>query len=85
MKNIFYFLLGLLLVVLTSATTVSVMTVKPETPKHYIIKSFPNEVGSDDVADFIKSNVTKGWILKSVSAANYGTMNSCWVVVLEKY
>ena len=40
MKKAFYFILGVSLIVLTSATTVSVMTVKPANPKYIVVKSF---------------------------------------------
>jgi hypothetical protein len=85
MKKAFYFILGVSLIILTSATTVSVMTVKPETPKQFIIKSFIYEADSEDVAKYIKVQMKQGWILKSVEGANYSRDYSCWIVVMEKY
>jgi hypothetical protein len=85
MKNIFYILLGVALVILTSATTVSVMTVKPAQPKVFIVKSFTYETNSGNVARYIKDQMKKGWILKEVEGANDGEFASTWVVVMEKY
>ena len=59
MKNVFYFLLGIALIVLTSATTVSVMTVKPEIPKQTIVQVFEDEYLLSSIADFIKKNRKK--------------------------
>jgi len=84
MKKVFYFMLGVFLITLTSATTVSVMTVKPATPKQFIVKDFQQQGDSKDVALFIKEQIRKGWILKSVSGANYSQTQSTWIVVLEK-
>jgi len=85
MKNIFYILLGVALVILTSATTVSVMTIKPAQPKVFIVKSFTYETNSGNVARYIKDQMKKGWILKEVEGANDGEFASTWVVVMEKY
>jgi hypothetical protein len=85
MKNIFYILLGVALVILTSATTVSVMTVKPAQPKVFIVKSFTYETNSGNVHRYIKYQMKKGWILKEVEGANDGEFASTWVVVMEKY
>ena len=85
MKKAFYFLLGISLIVLTSAGTVSVMTVKPATPKHFIVKSFRIESDSEDVAKYIKVQMKQGWILKEVEGANYNQEHSTWVVIMEKY
>jgi hypothetical protein len=85
MKNVFYVLLGVSLVILTSATTVSVMTVKPAQPKAFIVKSFTYETNSGNVARYIKDQIKKGWILKEIEGANDGEFGSTWVVVMEKY
>ena len=85
MKNIFYILLGVSLIVLTSATTVSVMTVKPAHPKFFMVKSFTYETNSGAVARYINEQMKKGWILKEVEGANDGEFASAWVVVMEKY
>ena len=84
MKNVFYFMLGIALIVLTSATTVSVMTVKPATPKYFIVKNFYEYNNTEKQADFIRSMSVKGWILKSQSlAVNQHIIHG--IVVMEKY
>jgi hypothetical protein len=40
MKNLFYFLLGVMFVALISATTVSIMTVQPAKPKLTMVEYF---------------------------------------------
>jgi hypothetical protein len=85
MKQIFYFILGIALVVLTSATTVSIMTVRPAQPKQFMVKNFINETDCEQVGIYIKQQIKKGWILKEVEGANYGQYSSTWVVVMEKY
>lgn len=77
-------MLGIALIILTSATTVSVMTVKPATPKYFVVKEFTNADYNDEQAKYIKKMIKKGWILKSQSLggkqyAVYG------IVVMEKY
>jgi hypothetical protein len=84
-NNIAFFLLGIFLIILTSATTVSVMTVKSATPKYFIVESFKAETNSGNVALFINDKMRQGWILKSVEGANWSTNQSTWIVVLEKY
>lgn len=85
MKKAFYFMLGIALVILTSATTVSVMTVKPAKPKSTLVKSFWSEGDSENVAEYIKNQIKSGYILKSVEGANDGQYMSTWIVVMEKY
>jgi hypothetical protein len=85
MKQIFYFILGIALVVLTSATTVSVMTVRPAQPKQFMVKNFIHETDCEQVGIYIKQQMKKGWILKEVEGANDGQYASTWVVVMEKY
>lgn len=85
MKQAFYFILGIALVILTSATTVSVMTVKPVQPKLFMVKTFVYKSDSKEIGIFIKEQMKKGWILKEVEGANDGQYKSTWVVVLEKY
>ena len=84
MKNAFYFMLGIALIILTSATTVSVMTVKPATPKYFVVKEFTDADYKDVQAKYIRKMIKKGWVLKSQSLAGkqytfYG------IVVMEKY
>lgn len=85
MKQAFYFMLGIALVILTSAGTVSVMTVKPAQPKLFMVKTFIYKQDSKEIGIFIKEQMKKGWILKEVEGANDGQYASTWVVVLEKY
>lgn len=85
MKNLMYFISGIIFVFLISATTVSVITVKPQTPKHYLTKSFVMEYDSENVRDYVKLQIKNGWILKEIEGANNGQYRSTWIVVMEKY
>ena len=85
MKNLFYFIVGVIFITLISATTVSVMTVKPQTPKLFIVQNFSFQNNSEPVSRFIQEKLKQGWILKQVSGSNDGRYRSCWIVVLEKY
>lgn len=78
-------MLGITLIMLTSATTVSVMTVKPAKPKLTLVKSFWSENNSEQVAEYIKNKIKNGYILKSIEGANDGKYHSTWIVVMEKY
>ena len=81
MKQAFYFILGITLVILTSATTVSVMTVKPSKPKATIV--FSTDDGRKSIKEDIYKYVRKGYIVKSVAGTSqYG---GTWLVVMEKY
>ena len=84
MKNAFYFMLGIALIILTSATTVSVMTVKPATPKYFVVKEFMDADFSDEQAKYIEKMIKKGWILKSqlLGCKQYTVYG---IVVMEKY
>ncbi len=78
MKNLFYFVLGLCLVILTSATTVSVMTIKPAIPKQVIVK----KLYRSDCTDFTYKYVKLGFKIHTVTSINeYGDL----VIVMEKY
>lgn len=81
MKKAFYFMLGIAIVILTSATTVSVMTVKPAKPKETII--FTTDSGTESVKEAIGNYVRKGYIVKSVAGTSQYGYN--WIVVMEKY
>jgi hypothetical protein len=85
MKNITTIFLGILMVVLLSATTVKIMTVKPAKPRYMQVKYFTNEYDAENVADYISYKLSNGWILKEVEAANDNKYNSTWIVVVEKY
>jgi hypothetical protein len=78
MKNAFYVLLGIALIVLTSATTVSVMTVKPAKPKSVIVRI--TRYGND-TNGFIYTYVKQGYIVKSSDGDGSGN----WLVIMEKY
>jgi hypothetical protein len=84
MKQAFYFVLGIALVILTSATTVSVMTVKPSISKSFTVKEFNDKTYCTEQAEYIREMMRKGWILKSQSLAgrNYSLYG---IVVMEKY
>lgn len=80
MKHILFLILGILLVILTSATTVSVMTVKPATPKSVIVF---NNNDIDETQYKIKEYTKKGYIVKTISSN--GDYHKSWIVVMEKY
>lgn len=71
----FYFLLGIFLVILTSATTVSVMTIKPAIPKSTVCFRFNN-------INELKPYIKKGYIVKIISKGDEWTTGH---VILEKY
>lgn len=77
MKNTIYLILFIIGMILTSATTVTIMTVKPATPKHVKSQWFTSE---RDVDDYVKSNIKQGYIVKTMTMSQY----SCYVV-MEKY
>lgn len=79
MKNILHFLLGILVIIGVSATTVTVMTVKPANPKMVLIKSFTYV---SETENFIKDGYKRGYILKGMY--NNGTTRDV-SVVMEKY
>jgi hypothetical protein len=84
MKNLFYFLLGISLIVLTSATTVSVMTVKPATPKS--IATFVGDI--NQCSKYIREYSQRGYVVKfmSQSQGQYsGYDETRCLVVMEKY
>lgn len=85
MKKAFYFILGIALVILTSATTVSVMTVKPQPPRMYMVKNFNGVWSSEKVGTYINQQMKEGWELKEVEGANQGEYDSTWIVVMVKY
>lgn len=85
MKNLFYFIAGVLFITLISATTVSIMTVKPATPKATIVKDFRAVYGLEqEMRTFILSKVKEGYIVKSVSMMDDETFSK-GIIVLEKY
>jgi hypothetical protein len=79
MKNLFYFLLGVMFVALISATTVSIMTVQPAKPKAVLAFS---ENSKFDCVEKIKQYTKEGYIVKCVTGTNN---HGDWIVVMEKY
>jgi len=79
MKNVFYFILGVCLIVLTSATTVSVMKVEPAKPKSVICFY---EYQETYVVEKIKKYTSAGYIVKSCNGAG---SSGRWIVIMEKY
>jgi len=86
MKNtLLGLLLGMFLILGTAASTVSIMTVKPQTPKSTIVKSFRAMYGLEkDIEKYVKQMVGEGYIVKSISMMD-DEHTSKGVVVLEKY
>ena len=79
MKNAFYFILGVCLIVLTSATTVSVMKVEPTKPKSVICFYEYQEI---QAVERIRECVLRGYIVKSCNGAG---STGRWIVIMEKY
>jgi hypothetical protein len=74
-------MLGIVIVILTSATTVSVMTVKPAKPKGTIV--FTIDYGQRSVKEAINNYIRQGYIVKSVAGTS--RYEDTWIVVMEKY
>lgn len=81
MKQITYFIAGILFIALISATTISVMTVKPATPKGVVVLT--SDSGISDIELSIKEYVKKGYIVKSVAGTSQYGMS--WIAIMEKY
>jgi len=77
MKNLFYFIAGVLFITLISATTVSIMTVKPAIPKATIVVS---GWATSELNNNMKPYLKAGYIVKNLSAGD-----GARVVVMEKY
>ena len=78
MKNITYIFLFVIGMILTSATTVSVMTIRPDKPKSIVVDT----INRIDVQNFTYKYFKKGYVIKIVTAPN--EVGNC-VVVMEKY
>ena len=78
MKNTIYLILFVLGMILTSATTATIMTVRPDKPKSIVVDTM-NRI---DVQNFTYKYFKKGYIIKVVTAPN--EIGMC-VVVMEKY
>lgn len=80
MKNTIYLILFVIGMVLTSATTATIITVKPATPKSIITFSCDNR---RDIQININKYIKNGYVIKTI-AAN-GDYNKLYFVVMEKY
>lgn len=80
MKNTIYLILFIIGMILTSATTATIITVKPATPRSVI--TFCYEYPKD-IQININKYVKKGYIIKII-AAN-GDYHKRYFVVMEKY
>lgn len=78
MKNTIYLILFIIGMILTSATTISVMIMRPDKPKSIVVDA----VHRIDVQNFTYKYFKKGYIIKIVTAPN--EMGMC-VIVMEKY
>jgi len=85
MRKLFYFIAGVIFVTLISATTVSVMTVKPQKPKITLVQYFRMQEDAENIKNYISKMIKSGWQLKEVEGANDGKYASTWIVVMEKY
>ena len=81
MKNTTYFIAGILFTALISATTVSVMTVKPDKPKLTVV--IITDYGTSELRSKINNYIRQGYIVKSVAGTSQHA--GSWVAVLEKY
>lgn len=77
--------IAIALCIAAGAIKADVLTVKPAEPKVCLVKYFEGHDDSEMAAKFIKDKMSKGWILKAVSGADYTNTSSAWIVVMEKY
>lgn len=85
MKNVLLFLLGVVMVIAISSTTVSIMTVKPIKPIVTEVKSFRNIMLLEkDIKEYIDLKVKQGYIVKSVAMMDDDSWSKA-IVVMEKY
>lgn len=80
-KTILGAILVLALMVLVSATTVGVMTVKPAKPVAVSVKYFK---GLDDVPSYILQKIREGYIVKLINSTG-DSVTAESVVIMEKY
>lgn len=76
MKHVIYLLTGILFVILTSATTVSVMTVKPAVPKEVFTYEFQSY---GELQNVIHKKHKEGFIVK------FATVKYSGILIMEKY
>ena len=80
MKNTIYLVFFIIGMILTSATTATIMTVKPAAPKSIITFCYEDP---KDIQININKYVKNGYIIKII-AAN-GDYHKKYFVVMEKY
>lgn len=78
MKNAIYFILGICLVVLTSASTISIMTVKPAKPKSVLVTYGRAYNIKRTACEYIKN----GYQIKVIQGTHYSNEI---MLVMEKY
>ncbi len=78
MKNTIYFMLGICLVVLTSASTVSTMTVKPAKPSSVLV----TYGYAEDIKRTANEYVRDGYQIKMIQGTHYASQI---MLVMEKY
>ncbi len=80
-NNILIFICGFGLAFCMAATNAeNLFTVKPALPKSVIVKNFTRWDTTSTVSKFIKKNVSKGFIVKSIIMSDNAVF-----VVMEKY
>lgn len=85
MKSTLFFLLCVFAAISIAASTTDLMTVKPATPKAVLVKDFRAMFSlEDEVRDYVKANVAKGYIVKSIMIWDDENWSK-GVVVMEKY
>lgn len=79
--------LGVGSIISSTSVQQSVITVKPATPKLTITESFAAYYNpQDEVKEFIRANVRKGYVLKNITPFSAGDKSTYKViVVMEKY
>ena len=80
MKNVIYLILFVIGMILTSATTATIMTVKPAIPKSVITFSCENH---RDMQINIDKYVKNGYVIKTVVAN--GDDYKLYFVIMEKF
>lgn len=83
MKNLLSIFIVMMFIILTSATTATIMQIQPVIPKQTIVL----KVSSDNLIETVKPYINKGYIIKSVAGGGAsGSAYVQWVVVVfEKY
>lgn len=86
MKNLFYFLLGLSLITLTSVTTAKVIKTEPKLPKSTLVKSFWGAYDIEkNMENYIKSQIKKGYIVKTLCLDSEENGYQRGILIMEKY